>query len=66
MLDRVTLDVMYPPPVRYSPKLPRYLVNMEEVNKLELVFDERIEDGPSCDPSELLDSTMLMVEDDIF
>lgn len=36
---------MYPPPVRYSPKIPRYLASLENANKFELVFDERVEEG---------------------
>lgn len=36
---------MYPPPVRFAPKFNRYLGKLEGLNKLELVFDDRIEDG---------------------
>ena len=55
----MTLDVMLPPPIRFSPKIPRYLGNLEELNKFELVFDERIEDGFHGDTI-IIDSKMLI------
>lgn len=59
------MDALFPPPVRYSPKFPRYLGNVEEGNKLQLVFDERVEEGFRGDGS-ILDSRLLVEEDDVF
>jgi hypothetical protein len=39
----LTLDAMFPPPVRYSPKGVHYFKELEKENKFELVYDERTE-----------------------
>lgn len=39
------MDVIYPPAVRYCAKLPRYFSKTEEINKFEMIFDDRIEKG---------------------
>lgn len=59
------MDALFPPPVRYTPKFRRYFENVEEMNKLELVFDERVESGCRGDAS-ILDTHLLCEEDDTF
>jgi hypothetical protein len=56
---------MYPPPVRYCPKMPRYLGPMEEASRLELVFDERCEESQEGGAA-VVDGQMLDEEDDVF
>lgn len=38
----LTLDAMFIPPVRYSPKGVHYFKELEKENKFELVYDERV------------------------
>jgi hypothetical protein len=38
----MTLDCVYPPPVRWSPKGMHYFKESEKENRYELVYDERV------------------------
>jgi hypothetical protein len=59
------MDCMFPPPVRYNPKGVHYYKNLEQENRFELVYDERI-DGLCTASVDVLDGKMLYEEDDTF
>lgn len=65
MIIRLTLDCIFPPPVRYTPKALHYFKELEKENRFSLVYDERCE--KLCRGSlQVLDSKLLEEEDDTF
>lgn len=40
---RLTVDSIFPPPIRYTPKGVHYLKKLEEENKFDLIYDSRID-----------------------
>ena len=59
----MTLDCLFPPPVRYTPKAMHYYKELEKENKFELVYDERVH---PLYKGALLDMKLLEEEDDTF
>ena len=62
--DRLTLDTMFPPPIRYSPKGLHYSKKLEEENRFDLIYDSRIDGIFSS--SGLIDPHLLEDEDETF
>lgn len=61
----LTLDALFPPPQRYSPKGVHYFKELEKENKFELVYDERVE-RLYKGSLEVLDKRLMDEEDDTF
>lgn len=61
----MTLDALFPPPVRYSAKGLHYFKNLEQENRYELVYDSRFEKLYECS-MRVLDQKLLEEEDDTF
>lgn len=62
---QLTLDAIFPPPMRACPRGQLYTRELEKENRFELVFDERVEGLQEC-PPEVLDSRLQEEEDDVF